>query len=419
MRMSEAQGRSQASSHRSPKGEATPLSHVDSRLGRSVLTLSHVAGMVDMVALPLWVGALMQFYGFSAPQAGIVVTLFLAAVVVSSLLLAPRFSVLPRRAMVAGGFFLAASAFWLASSQPLGSQSLPIMLVLHTLAGLGVGCALSMTHGSIGRSKNPHGLFAMVNVALGIFAIAFLAGVPQLIALAGAAQLFVVFAATMAVAGVLAMLAFPTSAGERVAVATPSAVARLSPSIWLVIGVVACLTLNQAMVFSFVERVGADRGFGIERVQGVLIALGLVNLLPGILAALFQKRFSPTLVGLVGPVLQALLALVLSSSKAFAPYAVASALYVSIVIFTHTFLFGLLSQLDKSGRAVAGTPAMMMIGSCLGPALGGGVIHAFGYQGLGWAACGIALVAVALMLMVRSSLRSANRLRNAVAEAAL
>ena len=38
----------------------------------------------DMVALPLWIGALMQFYGFSAPQAGITVTLFLAAVVVSS-----------------------------------------------------------------------------------------------------------------------------------------------------------------------------------------------------------------------------------------------------------------------------------------------------------------------------------------------
>jgi predicted MFS family arabinose efflux permease len=381
------------------------MSRIDSKLGVSVLTLAHVAGMVDMVALPLWIGALMQFYGFSAPQAGITVTLFLAAVVVSSLVLAPRFNRLPRRAMVSGGFFLAAAAFMGASAQPLSVESLPLMIGLHVVAGLGVGSALSLTHGSIGRSGNPHRLFALVNVVLGIFAITFLAGVPQLIAKSGASQLFLVFGATMAFAGLVTLVAFPLTADAQEAV--PSApMARFSPAIWLVIGAVACLTLNQAMVFSFVERVGAERGFGAEKVQGVLIALGLVNLLPGALAALLQKRLSPTVVGMAGPVLQALLALTLSGSQSFAPYAVASAMYVSIVIFTHTFLFGLLSQLDRSGRAVAGTPAMMMIGSCLGPAVGGGVVHTLGYQGLGWAACVVAAVAVTLMLLVRSQLRT-------------
>lgn len=380
------------------------MSRIDSKMGASVLTLSHVAGMVDMVALPLWIGALMQFYGFSAPQAGITVTLFLAAVVVSSLVLAPRFNRLPRRAMVSGGFFLAAAAFMGAGDQPLSVESLPVMVVLHVVAGLGVGSALSMTHGSIGRSHNPHRLFALVNVVLGVFAIFFLAGVPQLIAKSGASLLFVVFGSTMAVAGLVALVGFPLTTDVQV-VEPQAPMARFSPATWLVIVAVACLTLNQAMVFSFVERVGAERGFGTDKVQGVLIALGLVNLLPGALAALLQKRLSPTTVGMAGPMLQALLALTLSGSQTFAPYAIASAMYVSIVIFTHTFLFGLLSQLDPSGRAVAGTPAMMMIGSCLGPAVGGGVVHALGYQGLGWAACVVAAVAVALMGMVRARLR--------------
>jgi predicted MFS family arabinose efflux permease len=393
------------------------MSRIDSKLGASVLTLCHVAGMVDMVALPLWIGALMQFYGFSAPQAGITVTLFLAAVVVSSLVLASRFNRLPRRAMVSGGFFLAAAAFLGASGQPLSVDSLPVMVGLHVLAGLGVGSALSMTHGSIGRSSNPHRLFAVVNVLLGVFAIVFLAGVPQLIAKSGASQLFVVFGATMTVAGLVALAAFPQTADEEEAAPT-APMARFSPATWFVIGAVACLTLNQAMVFSFVERVGAERGFGAEKVQLVLIALGLVNLLPGALAALLQKRLSPTAVGMAGPVLQALLALTLSGSETFAPYAVASALYVSIVIFTHTFLFGLLSQLDRSGRAVAGTPAMMMIGSCLGPAMGGGVVHTLGYQGLGWAACMVAGVAVTLMLLARARLRDTPTLNPSDAEVA-
>jgi hypothetical protein len=42
------------------------MSRIDSKLGVSVLTLAHVAGRVDMVALPLQIGALKQFFGFSA-----------------------------------------------------------------------------------------------------------------------------------------------------------------------------------------------------------------------------------------------------------------------------------------------------------------------------------------------------------------
>ena len=91
----------------------------------------------------------------------------------------------------------------------------------------------------------------------------------------------------------------------------------------------------------------------------------------------------------------------MSSTLTFAPYAVAAALYVSMVIFTHTFLFGLLSRLDPSGRAVAATPAMMMVGSCIGPALGGGLVAGLGYPGLGSAACVVAAVAVFAMWRVQ------------------
>jgi hypothetical protein len=37
--------------------------------GRAVLMTSHCAGMVDMVALPLWVGTLVTAYGLDPQQA--------------------------------------------------------------------------------------------------------------------------------------------------------------------------------------------------------------------------------------------------------------------------------------------------------------------------------------------------------------
>lgn len=385
------------------------MSTPDTFGGKAVLTLAHVAGMVDMVALPVWIGALMQYYKYSPPQAGITVTLFLLGVVLASVFFAPRFNRLPRRAAAAGGFALAAVAFFVASRQPVDVGSFQVLAALHALAGLGVGCALTFTHGSIGRSANPHRLFAVVNIVLGVFAVLFLGGVPQLISHLDASVLFKVIAAMMSLAAVVTALAFPTVEDLSTVrgSAAPVAALRIPGAAWFIIGVVMCLTLNQAMVFSFVERIGADRGFGADRVNGVLIALGLVNLTPGLLAALLQKKWSPVAVGTVGPIGQAVLALVMSSAATFAPYAVAASLYVFMVIFTHNFLFGLLSRLDPSGRAAAATPAMMMVGACIGPALGGAIVQGVGYQGLGWAACIVAFIAVMGMLQVRRYLPAA------------
>eukprot|EP01035_Chromulina_nebulosa_P058341 gene58341-79881_t len=217
--------------------------------------------------------------------------------------------------------------------------------LLATVAGLGVGCALTFTHGSIGRSANPHRLFATVTVVLGVFAVVFLGGVPQLILRGDASVLFTVIGGAMAMGAAVMALAFPripqgpVQDPERAA----QPLAPIPRAAWFTIGVVVCLTLNQAMVFSFVERIGAERGFGTERVNGVLIALGLVNLTPGLLAAWLQKKWSPVAVGMGGPIGQAVLAVTMTTAASFLPYAVAAALYVSMVIFTHNFLFGLLS----------------------------------------------------------------------------
>lgn len=375
--------------------------------GKAVLTIGHMAGMIDMVALPLWIGGLMQHYRFSPQHAGITVTLFLLGMVIASAVLAPLFNRVPRRFVTVMGFALATACFLLMARQPIEGASFELLAPLHALAGLGTGCGLSLVHGSIGRTDNPHRLFGMVNLAVAVLGIGVFAAVPGLAAQYGASVLFLVFAVAMGLAAVVSLIGFPDLGDPAPqpaegGVRTASTTSRL---IWMPIAVVICLTLNQSMVFAFVERIGAARGFGAGDVQAVLVTLGLVNLLPGPLAAWMQHRLSPLAVGLVGPVGQAMLALTLASSPVFAPYALAGVLYVSMVIFTHTFLFGLLSRLDPSGRATSATPAMMMMGSCMGPALGGFIVSGLGYQGLGWAACLVSLVAVVLMARLRVQLR--------------
>ncbi|MCO6188457.1 MFS transporter [Rhizobium sp. L1K21] len=383
------------------------MSNSNSFGGKVVLSIGHVAGMIDMVALPLWIGNLMAHYGFSPVQAGLTVTLFLFSVVVASTIIAPIFDRIPHRAFVAGGFAVAAAAFFAVSRLPVDVSSLNLLVGLHIVAGLGTGIALSVTHGNIGRTENPHRLFGTVNVALGVLGVFFFAALPQLVEHMGADMMFVVFAATMGFAAVCTALFFPAAATPKTIQQAAAPKATPPRAVWFLIGVVICLTFNQAMVFSFLERIGAERGFATEQVNIVLVALGFVNLLPGALAAILQKRLSPLFVGFCGPILQAILAVTLSNSPVFLPYALAGTVYVSIVIFTHTFLFGLLARLETSGRAVSATPAMMMIGSCTGPAVGGAIVSGFGYGALGVAATIVSVMALSLLVAVRAQLPAA------------
>ena len=57
---------------------------VESWRGRCALMVTHCAGMVDLVALSVWVRALIRHFGFDAQQAGGLPTFFLLGAVLAS-----------------------------------------------------------------------------------------------------------------------------------------------------------------------------------------------------------------------------------------------------------------------------------------------------------------------------------------------
>jgi len=379
------------------------MKHVDSTSGRIALMVAHCAGMVDLVALPVWVGALIARYGFDPQQAGLLATLFLAGAVLGSLCLAPRFHRVPVRVVAVLGFSTSALAFWGVA----GTSDFALMAGLHVLAGAAAGASLAMTHGTIAVSRNPHRLFAIVGMALGVFAIVFMGVMPPLIQAAGAPVLFQVFGGVMALAAVVSLLAFPAPTQAQAPATAGRPTGRIGAPVWFGIVGIGCMALVQAMAFSFLERVGSDRGFSLEAVTGVLVALGVVNLFPAALAAWLEKRWSARRVLLVGPVLQAALVVVVMGATNFAPYAAAASVLVAVMIFTHTFAFGLLARLEPSGRALAATPAMLMVGAAIGPVLGGTLVKAQGYPSLGVAAVLVGAVAVFCMSRLPIQTRAA------------
>lgn len=364
--------------------------------GRIALMAAHCAGMLDLVALPVWVGTLITVYKFDPQQAGGLATIFLVGAIVASLFFAPRFNRINGRLAATLGFATAALAFFFASTQTAFGP----LAVAHAVAGFSAGTALSFTHGTIGRSSNPHRLFAIVGTALGVSAIIFLGATPNLIEAFGGAALFQAFAGVLVFAAIVVALYFPRPLIRETA-RESATLPKIDRAAWAAILGVSTMALIQAMVFSFLQQIGTDRGFGVQAVTGVLIALGFVNLFPAPLAAILETKLKVERVVLVGPVLQAMIALLITFSVSFAPYAAGGVIFVAVMIFTHTFAFGLLSRLEGTGRALAATPAMLMVGSAIGPLLGGTLVKFYGYPAIGVAACIFALIAVGLFSQAR------------------
>lgn len=379
---------------------------IDGLKGRISLVLGHCAGMIDIVALPVWVGiVLIGQYGLDPQRAGMLVTLFLAAVVVCSLLVAPRVDRIRGTVAVPLGFGVAATAFFALST----TTDYGTMAALHFIGGLGVGCGLSITHSTVGASANPHRLIAIAFTALSVLSFAFLGGVPQLVSMKGGSVVFVVLGLIMLLAALAAAIGFPTRQVGTTRSGQPAVHAPIPRSVWFAMIGTSLMTLSHSMMLSYMERIGDAHGFSKEMILSVLLAVGIVNLFPGVLAAVFERKFSAHAMMIAGPVLQALLGLTLTQTSQFNSYAIAAAVFPAVMIFTHTFVFAFLAHNDASTRAVAATPVITMTGSAIGPMLGGAVAHHLGYTSIGWAVAAVATIGVfCFWLAARGNARGAS-----------
>src|SRR5690554_473376 len=89
----------------------TSMSIRPGRAGTAALMVAHCAGMIDLVALPVWVGALVAQSHFDPQQAGLLASLFLIGAVAASLGLASRVQRIRARSVAFAGYGLAALAF--------------------------------------------------------------------------------------------------------------------------------------------------------------------------------------------------------------------------------------------------------------------------------------------------------------------
>jgi len=366
--------------------------------GRGALLIGHAAGMLDLVSMPVWVGVLIQFRHMSPAEAGLLVTAYMTGVFLTSVALAPRFTRLPARPVAIGGFVVGAAAFLAI----INLQEFGALIPAHFIAGIGAGSALSMVHGTISRSLRPHRLFAIVNLGVAVFSIAFFAIVPVQVQV-NPDVLFYVLSGLLVLGAVAAIAAFPKppeGQGGELRQAAGAVPFRLA--VVLAFVGVALLSAGQAQTYAFLERIGAWRDFASIDIAHMLVVSGFLNLLAPIAAAVLENVVPRLAAICVALLLHAVIAITVSTSATFLPYAAAGSLLVFMTIFNHTFMFGTIAKLDPSGRAASSTPAMLTLGAAIGPALGGAVVQLLGFQAVGFVSAVVLVVAAGCFVAIGS-----------------
>jgi predicted MFS family arabinose efflux permease len=381
--------------------------------GRGALIVGHAAGMLDLVAAPVWVGVLVQFRHLSPLQAGLLMTVYTAGIFLTSITLAPRFTQLPQRLIAIAGFFLGALAFVVI----ILLDGFAALVPAHFVAGIGAGSALSMVHGTISRSARPHRLFAIANLGVALFSIAFFIGVPAALPRDPNAVFFVL-GGLLALAGIAAAVAFPSTFAAGPTSPAAAAGAGVSPyklAVVLAFTGVALMSIGQSNIYPFVERIGAWREFSPQSIANMLAISGILNLLAPIVAAVLENIVPRVATICVALLIHAVFTITASSSATFTPYAVAGSLLIFMTLFSHTFMFGLIAKIDPSGRTASSTPAMITLGAMMGPALGGAMAQFVGFYAIGWVSAALLLASSACFFVIGSMRLVALQAKPAVA----
>lgn len=271
-----------------------------------------------------------------------------------------------------------------------------------------MGPVLAVCQGTIGRSLNPHRLFAIVAVASTTLAAIFLGVMPSIVDRFGGVIFFQFVSGILALGAIFTILGFP-AAPIKPNMKTdirPDAGKLTRPVLMIFAGLI-CLSVVFSMTMSFVERVGMQRQYGLAAVSAVLSAMAIMKLTPAAIAALLQKKLSVRSVLLIVPIIQALCSALIYGAAPLAVYAIAAPLFVTTMMFAQVFAFGLISKLDTSGRASALSASLLMVGMTIGPILGGIIVKAHGYAALALVSPIVATIAIFLFhFATRRSLSS-------------
>lgn len=346
----------------------------------------------SLFLLPVLVDALRVHAGLSARAAGLLLSLELAAAALTTISLSlwsPRHSA--RRWAINGGFLAIAGTLL-----TLVSPALPILVGSRLLAGIGAGVVGAGATRVFSYVIDRERMIGIVTILSILNAAIWLAVLPYLIDIFGyRAPYFSLL--LVDIIGVLLLMRLP---GLRGIPRTSCQVSSNGLSSVLVAAAVFMTQLGQGAFWCMAGMYGGNAGLSRHAI-GVILSISTLTLLAGAVGAAWAGdrygRFTTLLVLLA---INALSIFLLGTVAVRWVYVTANILQSVTNLSSVIYQLGLAASLDRLGRAVAVSTALVTLGNGIGPGLSAGFAGAFGIPSVVMLVLGLNGAALALYCVV-------------------
>jgi len=349
----------------------------------------------SLFLMPLLIDTLEVHAGLSARAAGFLLSLELAASALTTLCLSAWARNHSARHWALAGGLLAI----VATALTLISPVLPALLASRLLAGIGAGIVGAEATSVLSRGIDRERLIALLTIVSIIDAAFWLAVLPYMVDRLGYRAPYICLL-LICVVGTYLLRRLP-SLSTRAAVTQSASRMPFALAAMLAVAAVFLTQLGQGAFWSMEETYGRNAGFNHHAIGMILSAATLLLLLGAVAAAWAGNRFGRFTTLFVLVALNALSILFVSTIPLHWVYVTANVLQSVTNLSSVIYQLALAASLDRMGRAVAVSTALVTLGNGIGPWLSAILSAAYGAPSVGVFVLAFNAVALGLYCMVR------------------
>jgi predicted MFS family arabinose efflux permease len=347
-------------------------------------------GDMSLFIVPLLVGGLIETYGLSEGQVGLVIAFRLGALALASFILSARIHRVDRRLFAFIGVALVIAGNLGAAFADTSAGYIFWRMVM----GVGEGVILTVITAIGAASRNPEKIFAILSFWLFAGSILIFLVAPPVLGAFGIRTTFILVAAVAAaLSPVFLFITREKSADTNLA---PTRFTWSSASIG-VLAAVLLLSVGANSAWFYLERIGERMGMSLAEVGNALVIVAVVALLGPLIAHQANTRFGRLKPIVLGFVVLAAAAILMTHTRSPLVYTAGISFSSIGLAFTSIYLLGIASVLDSHGRLAAACRGFLAIGNAVAPGIGGSILLLGGnYELIGWAAVIASFLAIAV-----------------------
>jgi predicted MFS family arabinose efflux permease len=356
------------------------------------MVVSMVVGAMFFLLMPMYIGALSDYAGFTNQQIGNLTFFELSGVALASL--SSLFWI--RRIDWRIVFGVSCASLVVSNALSILDHEFYWLIGTRILAGLGEGSLLCIGYAALGDTKEVDRNFGFSVIGQILTPALFFVMLPGWLSQYGLSTIFMVQLVCALLALLLVPL-FPPAGVERDSEVSLFQIGRfpllgLLGSMLYYIGVTA--------VWGFIERMGVEEGFASQEIANVLAVSLVASVFGAVLASVIGVRFTRHWPMVVSLAVQLIALMLLVSGMSFLTYAVAIIFYSLGWNLWMPYQLSSISQVDDSGRIMGIVPLAQAFGVSLGPLIAGQLLNGNDYLVINWMGAVTAVLALIVFLPV-------------------